>query len=267
MSLVVGRIAALVDRRRVLWRLVQRDLRVRYLGSTLGYLWTVLDPLLMAMVYFVVFSFILNVHRKGDSPYLLFLLSGVLPWQFFNMAVNDGARALLAESKLVGSTNLPREIWVLRVVLSKGIEFLFTVPILVAFAAGFALHGDAAIDWQIVLWPVGFVLQLLLLTGIGLFLAPVTVLVKDATRLVRIFLRFFFYLTPILWASRVVPGIFGDILKVNPLVGIFELYRAGLFQRPVGWTSVLISVIDIAVMLVIGALVFRRLERPVLKEL
>ncbi len=264
---MVKRIAALVERRRVLGRLVQRDLRVRYVGSWLGYVWTVLDPLLMAMVYFVVFGFILNIHRKGDSPYLLFLLTGLLPWQWFNGSILESARALITEGKLVRSTNLPREIWVVRVVLSKGVEYLFSLPVLIVFAAGYVMRGEAHLDWELVFWPLGVLLQTLLLIGIGLFLAPVTVLVTDAQRLVRIFLRFFFYFTPVLWALRIVPGVLGKMLQANPLVGIFELYRAGFFSKTVYWPSVLISVVDIVAMLALGMWVFSRLERQVLKEI
>jgi len=264
---VVRRIAALIDKRGVLWRLVQRDLRIRYVGSWLGYLWTVLDPLLMAMVYFVVFGYILNVHRSGDQPYLLYLLSGLLPWQWFNATVLDTSTALTTEAKLVRSTNLPREIWVVRVVLSKGAEYVFSLPILIGFAVVYAVKGQAHLDWELVYWPLGLVLEALLLVGIGLILAPVTVLVRDAQRLVRIFLRFFFYFTPVLWALRIVPGALGKALEFNPLVGVFELYRAGLFKRSVYWPSVLISVVDIVILLALGTWVFTRLERPVLKEI
>jgi ABC-2 type transport system permease protein len=264
---VVKRIAALVERRRVLGRLIQRDLRIRYVGSWLGYVWTVLDPLLMAMVYFVVFGYILNVHRKGDHPYLLYLLSGLLPWQWFNSTVLETSSALTTEGKLIRSTNLPREIWVVRVVLSKGVEYLFTLPILIGFALAYALSGQAHLDWELVFWPLGFLLQTLLLVGLGLFLAPVTVLVTDTRRLVRIFLRFMFYFTPILWALRIVPGALGKVLELNPLVGIFELYRAGLFSKNVYWPSVAISAVDIMILFAIGMWVFARLERQVLKEI
>src|SRR5690242_7266829 len=114
--LVKSRLSAIVARRQVLWTLVVRDLRVRYARSVLGYLWTILDPLAMAGVYFLVFTYIFKARRIAEQPYFLYLLVGLLAWQWFSGCLTDTSRALLQEAKLVRSTNLPREMWVIRVV-------------------------------------------------------------------------------------------------------------------------------------------------------
>ena len=263
------RIARVVERRQILWTLVQRDLRVRYSRSALGYLWTVLDPLLMASVYFVVFTYIFDAsgRKVGDSPYFLFLLTGLLAWQWFNSSMNDTARSLIQEARLVRSTSLPRELWVVRVVFAKGIEFLLSLPILIAFAAYYVFAGKASLDWELVLFPLGILLQTVLLIGIGLILAPITVLVTDTQRVVRIFLRLFFYLTPILYGQHAVPDVMRPFLALNPLNGILELYRGGFFERSVHWGSVGISVLVTLALCALGGLVFSRLERSVLKEI
>ena len=129
----VARPVALWNRRRAIKLLVTRDLKVRYASSTLGYLWSVLEPLLLAGIYWFIFTQIFT-RTVGVEPYIVFLLAGLLPWTWFNGAVTDAARALHTEAKLVRSTNVPREVWVVRVVLSKGVEFLLSLPVLFLFA-------------------------------------------------------------------------------------------------------------------------------------
>ena len=99
--------------------LVRRDIKVRYAQSVLGYLWSVLDPLLMALVYWFVFTQIF-VRTVGESPYILFLLTGMLPFMWFQQTVGGSTNAIKDE-RLVRSTAMPREIWVLRLVVSKGL--------------------------------------------------------------------------------------------------------------------------------------------------
>jgi len=260
--------AAVTRRRSILWTLVQRDLRVRYSRSLLGYVWTVLDPLLMASVYFVVFTFIFKAGgRVADKPYFLYLLSGLLAWQWFTGSVNDTAKSLIQEARLVRSTNLPREIWVIRCVLAKGVEFVFSLPVLVGFVLYYLVRGRVELDWELVFFPLGMLLQFVLLVGLGLLLAPLTVLATDMQRVVRIVLRFMFYLTPVLYGTHAVPEFLRVILAFNPLNGILSLYRGGLFARGISWVDVGISTGVTVVLLVAGFWTFSRLERTVLKEI
>ncbi|MGD7705844.1 ABC transporter permease [Microlunatus sp. Y2014] len=260
----VGRV---YHHRRVLRIMVQRDLRVRYAQSFLGYLWTILDPLAMSLVYFVVFALIFKRAEVGYSPYFLFLITGLLPWQWFNASVVEGARALLAEAKLVRSTRLPRELWVARVVIAKGIEFVLSLPVLIVFTIAYIIRGEAQLDWQLVLVPVGMALQFVLLIGLGLLLSPIQVLVNDTQPVVRIVLRVLFYGTPIIYTVDHAPGWLATVLWFNPMSGILEFYRAGFFQQALRLEPIVISVVMCVGIFVLGRFVFKRLERSVLKEI
>ncbi len=265
---LITRITAVVRRRSILWTLVQRDLRVRYSRSLLGYVWTILDPLLMASVYFLVFTFIFKAGgRVADRPYFLYLLSGLLAWQWFTGGVNDTAKSLIQEARLVRSTNLPREIWVIRCVVAKGVEFVLSLPVLVGFVVFYLVVGRVDLDWELVFFPLGMVLQFALLVGLGLLLAPITTLATDMQRVVRIVLRFLFYLSPVLYGTHAVPEKLRAVLAFNPLNGILSLYRGGLFARGVSWVDVGISVGVTIVLLVAGFWTFAKLERTVLKEI
>ncbi|MBI4942563.1 MAG: ABC transporter permease [Actinobacteria bacterium] len=264
--LMLDRGRELVERRRILWLLVVRDLKVRYSSSALGYVWTILDPLMMALVYWLVFGFIFDGSKRGIQPYILFLVVGVLAWQWFNGGVMDTTRALQQESKLVRSTNLPREIWVVKIVLAKGAEFLFSLPVIVLFMIRYRTPPTWDTLWAL---PAALVLQAVLITGIGLALSAVTVLVTDMQRVVRILLRVLFYLTPVVYSIHVLPHAFlRDVMAVNPMTGVIDLYRRCVFpSTELGWHVPAISAVVTLVIFLLGSALFRRLEPAVLKEL
>jgi ABC-2 type transport system permease protein len=264
---MLERFSRIWAQRGILLTLVQRDLRVRYARSWLGYLWTIIDPLAMALIYFLVFAVIFQRGDAGHKPYFLFLLLGLLPWQWFNASVNETARALVAEAKLVRSTNLPRELWVIRVVIAKGIEFLLSLPVLFAFVVVYVVMGEATLNWRLILFPLALALQFLLQTGIGLLLAPATVLADDTIRVVRIALRMLFYGTPIIYSLDFAPDWVQTVLWFNPLSGILELYRAGFFPQPLQVAPLLVGALMSLAFLAWGAVTFARMERAVLKEI
>ena len=268
---LITRTQAVMARRSVLWTLVVRDLRVRYSRSVLGYLWTILDPLLMSLIYFLVFVYIFKRGDVGHQPYFLFLVVGLLSWQWFSGCLTDTSRALIQEAKLVRSTNLPREVWVLRVVLSKGVEYLLSLPVLLTFTVVYAARGELHLNGWLVLFPVAVVLQGLLSIGLGLLLAPVTALVTDTQRVIRIAVRMLFYATPVIYAGHVVPEPYDKVTWLNPMTGILEMMRAGFFshegKQAVVWGAIWTSVLITVVAVLVGSAAFGRLERPVLKEI
>jgi len=245
-----------------LWLLSARDLRVRYATSALGYLWSVLDPLVMSLIYWFVFTQVFQ-RTVGNEPYIVFLITALLPWVWFNAAVSDFTRAFNKDARLVRSTAIPRSIWVNRIVLSKGIEFLCSIPVLIAFA----IIAGAPVGWGILWFPVAVLLQTILLVGLGLLVAPLCVLYTDLERTTKLILRVLFYASPIIYGVSDLPGIFRELAAFNPLSGIFTLYRMGFFPEVWDTPSVVIGAVMSIGFLGLGILVFRRLERPVLKEL
>lgn len=246
-----------------LWLLSSRDLRVRYATSALGYFWSVLDPLVMSLIYWFVFTQVFK-RSVGEDPYIVFLITALLPWVWFNAAVSDFTKAFNKDARLVRSTAIPRSIWVNRIVLSKGIEFLFSLPVLALFAI---VSTGTTVGWGLLWIPVAILLQTVLLVGLGLVVAPLCVLWTDLERTTRLILRALFYATPIIYGVNDLPGIFPQLAALNPLSGIFTLYRVGFFPDQWNTLSVVASAVLSFAALGLGIIVFRRLERPVLKEL
>ena len=254
-----------------LWLLSARDLKVRYSTSLLGYLWSVLDPLVMSAIYWFVFTQVFD-RDVGEEPYIIFLISALLPWVWFNASVSDFTRAFKKDARLVRSTAIPRSIWVNRIVLSKGLEYLFSLPVLALFIVvnlfveldpGRTVH----VGWGILWMPVAMILQTILLVGLGLLVAPLCVLFVDLERTTALILRAMFYATPIIYNVTDLPGIFQTLGAFNPLAGIMMLYRMPFFPDQWNPFTLTISVVMSLLILGLGMWTFRSLERPVLKEL
>lgn len=248
--------------RHSLWLLTQRDLRVRYSTSLLGYFWSLLDPLVMAGIYWFVFTQVFQ-RTVGDIPYIVFLLSALLPWMWFNGAVSDSTRAFLREAKLIRSTRIPRTIWVNRLVLSKGIEFLAAIPVL----ALFVIVYRAPVTADVVFFPLAILIQAILTAGVGLIVAPLVVFFRDLERAVKLVLRFLFYASPIIYGTADLPKELHFWAAFNPLSGIFSLYRSAFFPGQLDWYVVGVGAAISVAMLVVGIFVFSRTERAVLKEI
>ncbi|WP_440711533.1 ABC transporter permease [Herbiconiux sp. YIM B11900] len=248
--------------RRSLWLLTRRDLRVRYSTSALGYLWSILDPLVMAGIYWFVFTQVFD-REVGTQPYIVFLLTALLPWMWFNGTVSDATRAFLREAKLIRSTKIPRTIWVNRLVLSKGIEFVASLPVL----AVFAILAGATVNPGLLLFPLAILLQAVLTMGVALIVAPLVVFFRDLERAVKLALRFLFYASPIIYGTHDLPENLQPWAAFNPLSGIFALYRTGFFADQLDWLQVGVGAGMSVLLLAIGVLVFRRSERAVLKEI
>ncbi|MGV3712390.1 ABC transporter permease [Pseudolysinimonas sp.] len=248
--------------RRSLWLLTTRDLKVRYSTSALGYVWSILDPLVMAGIYWFVFTVVFD-KGVGHEPYIVFLLSALLPWMWFTGAISDSTRAFTREAKLIRSTTIPRTIWVARLVLSKGIEFVLSIPVLALFAIVFG----AALNVDVLWWLLAIPLQAALTFGIGLLVAPLVVFFRDLERAVKLVLRFLFYASPIIYGLSDLPPALQFWGAFNPLAGIFSLYRSAFFPQEFDPFAVSVSIGMTLLFLVVGFLVYRASIRRVLKEI
>ncbi len=263
-----ARLTSIWNDRRVLWLLVKRDLKVRYADSVLGYVWSVLDPLVMGLIYWFVFTVIFK-RSVGEDPYIIFLLSALLPWLWFQIGLTEGTKAITSQEKLVRSTAVPREIWVLRSVFARGIEFLLSLPVLLLFL----LIYRPQLNHNIWLFPVAILLQLMLLAGLSFFFAPLMVMLKDMDPLVRLGLRFLFYASPTIYGlgdiygNPRMPAIIQDLYLFNPLGGILSAYRAGIFAKELYWTPVIAAAVMCTAILIGGYAFFARTERAFLKEI
>lgn len=229
-----ARLADLLRHRALVSVLVGRELKARYRGSVLGFLWSLVNPLLLLTVYAVVFQYVLPSRSATSSPYVVFLFSGLLPWNWLASALNDAASSLVVSGGLLKKILFPAEVLPLVSVLSQGLHFVLALPVLFA-ALGLGAAGvfgpRVAVGWPLLQLPGLVLLQALLLAGLGLFLAGLTVHFRDVRDLLATAITMWFFGTPVLYATADIPSDrLRALLEWNPATPLFEAWHDALFR-------------------------------------
>ncbi len=236
--------------------LVKRDLRGRYKGSVLGFLWTFLNPLLQLIVYTFVFSVIM---RAGIEDYYLFLFVALVPWTFFSTAVGGGAGCITSQQNLVNKIYFPREVLPISYVLSQLINMLLSFIVVAAVLIISGKGINLAVWWYL---PIIILQETLLAFGLTLLVSGITVYFRDMQFLLNIVLMAWQFLSPVMYSVDMVPEQFRGIFNLNPMTPIIVAYRDVLYykQAPALRTFVLGTIMGI-VMLFIGWLSFGKLKK------
>ncbi len=241
---------------------IRRDLRGRYKGSVLGFLWTFVNPLLQLCVYSVVFSLILRV----DKPkYYLFLFVALIPWIFFSSSVQGGSTCIIAYKDMVKKIYFPREVLPIATVTTNFVNMLlcFIVIFAVVIFSGTPLN-PLAILCLIPVLAVEYILAL----GMALLVAGITVYLRDMEHILGIVLMAWQYLTPVLYEFEMIPEKFRFVFSLNPMTPIISACREILYYSRVPNLTTLISAFIMGVaVLVIGWFVFSKLKRRFAEEL
>src|SRR5262245_24277163 len=239
--------------------LTLRSLAVRYRGSALGFVWSLLNPILLMTVYTFVFRFVFQVSVPG-TPYPVFFLTGLLAWNFVSVGSMSAAVSLLDGKALITKAAFPRETLPISAVCSSSVNYLMSVPILLVFNAFFGIVPT----WTFLLFPIAFLLLSLMGLGVGLFLAALIPLFRDLQHLVEVLFICWFLLTPVLYpASQVSKSLSSGLLvlyEMNPMVGIMDLVHSVFLRQPVRVNALAIAVAGVLCFTVVGLLVFRRLS-------
>ena len=217
-------IAELVAHRDLLRELVVRALKVRYRRSAIGFLWTMLHPLIMMLVLNVVFS---QVFRVEVSNYALYALAGIVFWQFFSQTVTSCLHSLKGNARLLTKLPIPKAVFPVATVLSGLLNLGFAlVPLIgIAIVTGHAPTG------VIVFLPVGILLIGLMTLGVGLLLAPLSVIFSDTVEVITIVLSLLLYMTPVFYPRAIVPEQLRWVVRLNPLAAALEVFRAPIVDH------------------------------------
>ncbi len=240
--------------------LVLKNLRIRYKGSALGFLWTMLNPMFMMFVYFI---FIRLLRIAIDLPSLLV---GILSWQYFVMCLNDSVNAITAYPSLIKRTSFPRIVFPLSMVLANLINFLLSLIVLGLFLVSYSLFSDYSIQLgAALLWlPAVIVMQTALVMGFSSFFACCNVYFKDIEHIMSILLLAWFFLTPIMYPLEYVQeraGNYFNIYLLNPMVPVVTLYRYVFLGMPVPVSPVFfLSCLSSFLVLIAGVAVFLKKE-------
>lgn len=242
--------------------LVKRDLRGKYKGSVLGFLWTFINPLCQIIVYTIVFSVIIN---NDMDHFYVYIIVGMIPWLFFDMSLRIGSGSVRYQGEMIKKIYFPREVLPISCVTANFINMLFCFGIvfvvLVISGIGFSLKA-------LFFLPLIMMLQYAMVLGFTLIVAAVTVYFKDMEHIVTVALMAWIYLTPILYSLERIPNKLRWIFMLNPMTSIIESYHHILYWKSVPQIKLLAYAIGVSlIVLTAGELIFKRLDDNFAEEL
>lgn len=247
--------------RHMLISIVQKDLRSRYKGSFLGFLWTFVNPLIQLVVFSVVFPFVLRVQQEN---YPMFLFVALLPWNFFTTSVQVATGSVVGGANLVTKIYFPRMILPLSVVCTNLMNYIY--GLFIVFPA--LLLTGVNLTFNVLWLPFVLLIEFLFALGLSLIFSALHVRFRDIEHIIGVVLFTWFYLTPIVFPIDIFPNEIANIISLNPMVGIIESFRnVLLYGSPPKWESLIYSIIVAGVVFLIGLVVFKKYEKTFAEDL
>jgi lipopolysaccharide transport system permease protein len=203
--------------------MVRREMIVRYRGTLLGYIWSILNPLVFALVYFVAFKHILRIPVEN---YAVFLLTGLFPWLWMSNALNSGTKGFQTYQAVLKSGAVPAVIIPFFVVIIEFVHFLFSLPIVLALVA---LSPVPIPFSEFIYFPVVFAVTVVFLLSSVCIIACLSLVFRDLGHLIQLFVQMLFFLSPIIYPMDMVPESFLSIYHLNPFVDLISLWRQLLY--------------------------------------
>lgn len=248
--------------RQMIFSLVKKDLRGRYKGSVLGFLWTFINPLMQLVVYTFVFTYIM---KAGIDKYYLYLFVALIPWIFFSSAITGGSSSIVAQKDLIKKIYFPREVIPISYVTSCFVNmllcFLIIFPVMVI--SGISLNPLA-----LLCLPVIMIVEYFLALGMAMLSSAVTVYFRDLEHILGIITMVWMYMTPIFYSIDMIPEKLRFVYHINPMSSVISCYRDVLYYAQVpDLTSLLEAVVLGALFLVLGMLAFGKLKKGFAEEL
>lgn len=251
----------------LLWQMVVTDLRGRYVGSTLGLFWTVIHPLVMILIYTLVFAQVMATRLPGMSDvyaYSTYLCSALLPWIAFQEVVTRATTLFPDNANLVRKVAFPKVILYGFVTLSAAINMVLALGLflLVMVATGHSLSP------KLVLWVPIIAIQLAFGLGIGIIVSVLHVFLRDTAQLVSVLFVVWFWTTPIVYVENILPGWLLNIERLNPMYHFGAAHRSiVLYGQAPGAARTLLLVALAFSALAMGTLAYRRFRTDILDEL
>jgi len=243
-------------RRELLFHMTVRHLRGQYKQSILGYAWAFVNPLSLMLTLSFVFSVIVKVNT-GSIPYPLFILIGLLPWNFFSSAVSSATDSITGASSLVTKVYFPRELLPTAAVLTKVVDLALGLIILVGMMAYYGYPPEWTLAWV----PVLFAIHLVFILGLALPLAALNLFFHDVRFLVGVVLTLWFYITPVIYPVDLVPDKYRILFDLNPNSLFINAYRRVVLQGVSPGEDRLLLGLTVAVLtFIVGYFLFKRME-------
>ena len=242
--------------REMIFSLVRRDIKGRYKGSALGFLWTFINPLLQLGVYTMVFSVIM---RNGIEDYYLFLFVALIPWIFFSTSLSGGSSCIWAQQDMVKKIYFPREVLPIAFVTSQFVNMLLSF--LVVFAV-LIVSGKGLNPFALLCLPLIMIVEYLLALSMAMLSSSITVYLRDVEYILGIVTMAWQFLTPVMYSVDQVPEQLMWVFNLNPMTPVIVAYRDILYYGKIPNLGTLVhATVFGIIVLIIGVVVFGKLKR------
>jgi lipopolysaccharide transport system permease protein len=234
--------------------LTQKELKVRYKRSFFGYLWSIANPLALALVFFVAFKIFMKIPIEN---YTLFLIAGLFPWQWFANSVTSSAMVFLSNASLIKKVNFKREVLVIAALLNDMLHFILSIPVIILFVFIYGLKPS-------LLWLIGIplllIIQFIITFGFSIAISAINLFFRDIERIVFIFTTLVFYITPIIYSEDMVPSQYRKWILLNPLTVIMVSWRNLFMNGKLDFKDIATAFLYSSIFAAVGYYVFRRLK-------
>ena len=245
----------------MLFSIVRKELRSRYKGSFLGFLWTFVNPILQLIIYSIVFPYLL---RNNQENYPMFLFVALLPWLFFTSSLQGATISVVSNANLVKKIYFPRIILPLSVVCTNLMNYIYGLiivfPALLITGVPLTLH---------VFWlPLILLIEFILALGFAFIFSALYVRFRDLEHVINIVTMIWFYITPIVFAISIFPQKVADVIGYNPMVPIINGFRdILLYGTSPNWNELLYSLAIGIIVLCVGYFIFEKSEKTFAEDL
>lgn len=234
--------------------LTQKEMKVRYKSSFLGYVWSIAQPLVFALVFYLAFKIVMRINIEN---YALFLIAGLFPWQWFSNSVNASTTIFIGNASIIKKVNFPRNSLLIANILQDGIHFVLSIPVIILFL--FIYNQNPTLTWLYGI-PAMLMIQFLMIFGAALAISSINLFFRDLERLTTIFLTLIFYFTPIIYPETMLPDRYKILMNFNPLAPLIICWREIFLKGNLKLEPVLIASCYSGIILMIGLSIYKRLS-------
>jgi ABC-2 type transport system permease protein len=241
--------------RELIWALALKELKIRYKRSVLGFLWALLNPMLLMLVLTLVFTVIMPMVSKPH--YAIFVLSALIPWTFFAQSLSYGAESIVGNADLIKKVRVAKLVFPVAALVSNLINLLLSlIPLaLIVVAMGHPFH------WTWIFLPVALLALTLITLGMNFFFAAANVYYRDISHILQIVIQLWFYVSPIIYSKDLIPAKYQLFFKLNPMYYVLNEFRLSIYDGLLPeWTNIFACFVCGLGSLIIGFYVFRRYQ-------
>ena len=248
----------LIEYRDLFYFLVWRDIKALYAQTIMGFSWAIIQPLFQIVIFTLIFGKIAKLSTDG-IPYILFSSVAIIPWTYISQAMNASSQSLIQGSGMLGKIYFPRLLFPITPILAKLVDFGISILIVLCLM----FYYRVSPTWNLLFFPLFLLMMVGIPTALGLWLSSLAIRFRDIRQVMPFFIQMLMYSAPIVYSASSIPENYRLLYSLNPIVGVIEGYRACLLGTSIPWMYIWPGMVSTVLLLISGALYFKRMERIV----